>query len=183
MKKSIVAIAVLSMFAAGSALAQEDKWEVSAAGNMTATSTDYGAGTSDSTSTFLYFRLGKYLSPQMVVSGNISVFGNDDGTNSSVGSTLGGGVKYYFEEAAKSQFVPFVEGDLHLVGITNTTSTTTSTINGAGMSAGVGASYFITEDVSGDVSVQAFADTLSSDAGVDITQSGVRVLFGLTARY
>jgi len=92
-------------------------------------------------------------------------------------------VKYYFEEAAKSQFVPFVEGDLHLVGITNTTSTTTSTINGAGMSAGVGASYFITEDVSGDVSVQAFADTLSSDAGVDITQSGVRVLFGLTARY
>lgn len=184
MKKSIgLVIMVASMFAASSALAQEGKMEVSVAGNMTATTTDTGFGTSDSTSTFLYLRLGQYLSPQLVVSGNIAMFGNDDGSSSSVGTNFGLGAKYYVGESAKSQFVPFVEADVHAVVITSTTTTTTYTMTGGGMSMGVGGSFFITEDVSADISVQGFADALSDDYGAEITQSGVRFLFGLTARY
>jgi hypothetical protein len=185
MKKSMAAVAVLSMFVAGSSMAQEGKWEASIAGNMTATSTDVGGNSSDSTSTFLYMRLGQYISPELVVSGNVSMFGSSSGggTNSNVGTTFGLGAKYYMDGAAKSAFVPFVEGEVHAVVISSTVSNFTSTTTGGGFAAGVGGSYFITEDVSADVSFQGFADSLTPDSGPSFSQSGVRMLFGLTARY
>lgn len=186
MKRSIVTLmALLSVFVVGSAMAQDGKWEASIAGNMEAKSTDYGAGSSDTTSTFLYLRLGQYLSPQLVISGNVAMFGTSSGggTTSSVGSTFGMGAKYYLDGATKSAFVPFVELDVHAVVASSTASNIVSTMTGAGISGGVGGSYFITEDVSADMSVQGFSDGLSDDYGSEITQSGMRVLFGLTARY
>lgn len=187
MKKSMVAAAVLAMCAASPAMAQEGKWEMSVAGNMTATTTDVNGFSSDSTNTFLYFRLGQYLSPELVVSGNVSMFGSSSGggTTSSVGTTFGIGAKYYLDGAAKSAFVPFVEGEVHAVVMTSDSpgvaSTTTS---GGGFAFGVGGSYFLTEDVSADIAIQGFADGLTSDtSNADMTQSGVRMLFGLTARY
>ncbi|MDD2928775.1 MAG: outer membrane beta-barrel protein [Sideroxydans sp.] len=177
--------AMLSMLMAGTAMAQEGKSEVSIAGNMTATTTDVGGFTSDATSTFFYFRMGQYLTSQMVMSGNVSLFGtsSNGGASSNVGTNLGFGLKYYLDGAAKSALVPFVEGELHMVLLSSTTSNITSTMTGGGLSAGVGASYFITEDVSADLSIQGFGDGLTDDYGTDITQSGVRMLFGLTARY
>ncbi|MFA7400111.1 MAG: hypothetical protein WCZ98_06495 [Sideroxydans sp.] len=186
MKKGIVAIVMLSsVFLAGTAMAQEGKMEASIAGNMEMKSTDYGAGASDSTSTFMYLRLGQYLSPQLVVSGNVAMFGSSSGggTTSSVGSTFGIGAKYYLDGAAKSAFVPFVELDVHAVVASTTAGNIVNTMTGAGISGGVGGSYFITEDVSADMSVQLFSDGLSDDYGSEITQSGMRMLFGLTARY
>lgn len=183
-KRMVVIAAVLSMFMAGTAVAQEGKWEMSVAGNMTATTTDVNGFTSDSTNTFLYFRLGQYLSPEFVVSGNIAMFGSGDGTNTNVGTTFGLGAKYYMDAAAKSAFVPFVEGEVHAVVMTSETATTTSTTSGGGFAFGVGGSYFLTEDVSADIAIQGFADGLTSDtSNADMTQSGVRMLFGLTARY
>ena len=185
MKKTMAAVAVLSMFLAGSAMAQEGKWEASIAGNMTATTTDVGGSSSDTTSTFVYLRLGQYLSPELVVSGNISMFGSSSGggTTSNIGSTFGLGAKYYMEGAAKSAFVPFVEAEAHAVVIGSTVSNVTYTTTGGGFAFGVGGSYFITEDVSADVSLQGFADSLTPDSGASYNQSGVRMLFGLTARY
>lgn len=186
MRKSICAATVLAMFMASPAMAQEGKWEASVAGNMTATTTDVNGFSSDSTSTFVYFSLGKYLSPELVVSGNLSMFGSSSngGATSDIGTTFGLGAKYYLSGAAKSEFVPFVEGDVHAVVINNETPSTSSTMSGGGVAFGIGGSYFITEDVSADVKVQGFADSLTSDtSNVDITQSGVRMLFGLTARY
>lgn len=187
MKKGLIAAAVMAMCAANPALAQEGKWELSVAGNMTATTTDVNGSTSDSTNTFIYFRLGQYLSPELVVSGNIAMFGSSSGggTTTNVGTTFGLGAKYYLDGATKSAFVPFVEGEVHAVVMTSdaplVAATTTS---GGGFAFGVGGSYFITEDISADISVQGFADGLTSDtSSASITQSGVRMLFGLTARY
>lgn len=187
MKKSMVAAALLAICAASSAMAQEGMWEASIAGNMTATTTDVGGVSSDSTSTFVYLRLGQYLTSQMVVSGSLSMFGTSSGggTTSSVGTTFGLGAKYYLDGAAKSAFVPFVEGEVHAIVMTSDSPfTTASTTTGAGFAFGVGASYFVTEEVSMDMSFQGFADGLTSDtSSADMTQSGVRMLFGLTARY
>jgi hypothetical protein len=184
MKNSMVVATLLAMCAASPAIAQEGKWEMSVAGNMTATTTDVNGFTSDSTNTFLYFRLGQYLSPELVVSGNVAMFGSGDGTNTNVGTTFGIGAKYYLDGAAKSAFVPFVEGEVHAVVATSETATTTSTTSGGGFAFGVGGSYFLTEDVSADIAIQGFADSVTNDtSNADMTQSGVRMLFGLTARY
>lgn len=186
-KRMVVMAAVLSMFMAGAAVAQEGKWEMSVAGNMTATTTDVNGFTSDSTNTFLYFRLGQYLSPELVVSGNIAMFGSSSGggTTTNVGTTFGLGAKYYMDAAAKSAFVPFVEGEVHAVVMTSDApGIAATTTSGGGFAFGVGGSYFLTEDVSADIAIQGFADGLTQDnSSASMTQSGVRMLFGLTARY
>ncbi len=186
-KRMIVTAALLSMCMAGAAMAQEGKWEMSVAGNLTATTTDVNGYTSDSTNSFIYFRLGQYLSPELVVSGNVAMFGSSSGGGATmnVGTTFGLGAKYYMDGAAKSAFVPFLEGEVHAVVITSdTTTTAATTTSGGGFAFGVGGSYFLTEDVSADLSLQGFADGLTSDSSnASMTQSGVRMLFGLTARY
>ncbi|MEW5904415.1 MAG: outer membrane beta-barrel protein [Pseudomonadota bacterium] len=187
MKKALFAATIISAALATPALAQEGQWEASIAGNMTATSTKVGNSTSESTNTFMYFRLGEYVTPETVVYGTMSMFGTSSGggTTSNVGTTFGFGAKYYMDAAVKSAFVPFVEGELHAVVMTSDSPTTTATTtSGGGMSFGIGGSYFITEAVSADLSFQAFSDSLTTDkSSVSFTQSGVRMLFGMTARY
>jgi len=153
----------------------------------TATTTDVNGYTSDSTNTFMYLRMGRYISPELVVSGNLSIFGSSSGggTTTNVGSTFGFGAKYYMQAPTAAAFVPFVEGEVHAVVMTSDApGVAATTTSGGGFAFGVGGSYFITEDVSADVSVQGFADGLTSDSSsASITQAGGRMLFGITARF
>ncbi len=183
MKRSIgVALIVASVCVAPSAMAQEGMWEISVAGNIEDSSSTYDAGgfssTSDTTSTFVNANIGKYFTSKLVGRVNLSLFGSDSGGAKSTGTAAGVGVKYYFGEAAKSQWVPFVDGGVNVVQV----ESGGTTVSGAGLAGGGGVSYFITEEVSGDISGQLFYNYMSG-GGFDVTQDGFRLLFGLTARY
>ena len=184
MKKRIgMAVIVASVFAASSAMAaQQGMWEMSVAGNIENSSSTYDAGgfssTQDTTSTFVNVNVGKYFTPKLVGQVNLSLFGSDSGGAKSTGTAVGAGVKYYFGEAAKAQWVPFVDGGVNVVQF----ESGGTTVSGAGLVGGGGVSYFITEEVSGDISGQLFYNFMSG-GGFDVTQSGVRLLFGLTVRY
>lgn len=183
MKNTIrLAIIAASMLAAPYAMAEAGMWEISVAGNVENSSSEFdtGAGTSssDSTNTFINVDVGRYFTSKLVGRVNLSMFGSESGSTKSLGTGLGVGVKYYFGEAAKSQWVPFVNGGLSIVAV----ESAGTTFNGFGAVGGGGVSYFITEEVSGDVSLQGFANYMTGSS-VDLTQTGTRVLFGLTARY
>lgn len=183
MKKSIgMALIVASVFAAPSAMAQKGMWEMSVAGNVENSTSTYDAGgfssSTDTTSTFVNVTVGKYFTSKLVGQVNVSLFGSDSGGAKSTGTAAGAGVKYYFGEAAKAQWVPFVDGGVNLVQF----ESGGTTVSGAGLAGGGGVSYFITEEVSGDISGQLFYNFMSG-GGFDVTQDGFRLLFGLTARY
>jgi hypothetical protein len=183
MKKSIgLALIMASVFAAPSAMAQKGMWEMSVAGNVENSTNEYdtGAGTTsiDSTNTFINVDVGRYFTPKLVGRVSVGMFGSETGGTKSLGMTVGAGVKYYFGEAAKSQWVPFVNGGLNIVSL----DAGGTTYSGAGVVGGGGVSYFITEEVSGDVSLQAFGNYMTGNS-IDVTQTGTRLLFGLTARY
>jgi outer membrane protein W len=188
MKKSIALLVIAaSVFAAPSAMAEKGKWEMSIAGNVeNSTSKTKVNGTStgstDSTNTFINVDVGRYFTSKLVGRVDLSMFGTDSGGTSSVGTAIGVGVKYYFGEAAKSAWVPFVNGGVSVVGLSAKSAGTTTTFSGAGLVGGGGVSYFISEDVSADLSIQAFANSMTGSS-VDLNQSGTRVLFGLTGRF
>lgn len=183
------AVIAASLFAAPSAMAQKGMWELSAAGNIeNKSSTMSGTGfssTTDTTQTFIAADVGRYFSPKLVGRVSVSMFGSDSGTSNSVGTTAGVGVKYYFGEAAKSKWVPFVQGGLNLVMFSSSSPGTTTDAFGAGIVGGGGVSHFLTEDVSLDLAGQVFADTMTVDApgSPTLENSGLRILFGITARY
>lgn len=188
MNKSIrVAVIAASVFVAPCAMAEKGMWELSVAGNIEKSSSKtkvngYTSPSTDSTNTFINLDVGRYFTSKLVGRVDLSMFGTDSSGTSSVGTTIGVGVKYYFGEAAKSQWVPFVNGGVNLVGLSMKAAGTTTTYSGAGLAGGGGVSYFITEEVSGDISLQGFYNAMTGSS-VDMTQSGTRLLFGLTARY
>jgi hypothetical protein len=187
MKKSIgLLVTAALVFAAPCAMAEKGKWEMSIAGNVENSSSTFKAGgissKSDSTNTFINVDVGRYFTSRLVGRVDLSMFGTDSGSTSSVGTAIGVGVKYYFGEAAKSMWVPFVNGGVSVVGQSVKAPGSSTTYSGAGLVGGGGVSYFISEDVSADLSLQAFANTLTGSS-VDLTQSGTRLLFGLTGRF
>lgn len=183
------ALIAASLFVAPSAMAEKGMWEMSIAGNIesktSTVTTDFGSSSSDQTQTFIAADVGRYFTPKLVGRVSLSMFGSDDGTNSSVGTTAGVGVKYYFGEAAKSKWVPFVQGGVNLVMFSSTSPGTTTDAFGAGIVGGGGVSHFLTEDVSIDVAGQLYYDSMVIDAPSNPTMEndGLRILFGLTARY
>lgn len=183
------ALIAASLFAAPSAMAQKGMWEMSVAGNVESKSstitTDFGSSSSDTTQTFIAADVGRYFTPKLVGRVSVSMFGSDDGTSSSVGTTAGVGVKYYFGQAAKSKWIPFVQGGVNLVMFSAESAGFTTDAFGAGVVGGGGVSHFLTEEVSIDMALQAFADSLIVDAPGDPTMenTGTRILFGVTARY
>jgi hypothetical protein len=187
MKKSIgMALIVASVCVAPSAMAQKDMWEISVAGNIEDSTnevdTGFGTSSTDSTNTFINVDVGRYFTSKLVGRVNLSMFGNESGGSKSLGTGIGVGVKYYFGEAARAQWVPFVQGGINVVSMESKSGGISSTYNGGGVAGGGGVSYFITEEVSGDVALQGFVNYLTGE-GVDLTQDGFRLLFGLTARY
>jgi hypothetical protein len=186
-KKICLAVITASVLFAPCAMAEKGMWEMSIAGNIEKSSSKYKVNgvtgaSQDSTNTFINFDVGRYFTSRLVGRVDLGMFGTDSAGTSSVGTTLGVGVKYYFGEAAKAQWVPFVNGGINVVGLSAKAAGVTTTYSGAGLVGGGGVSYFITEEVSGDISLQAFYNSMSG-SGVDLTQSGTRLMFGLTARY
>ena len=188
MKKNIgTVVFAASMLVATSAFAEKGKWEISIAGNIDDQTQDISApggftSSSDSTSTFVNLDIGRYFTSKLVGRVSLSLSGNESTGSSTTGTTVGVGLKYYFGEAAKSSLVPFVQGGLNGVFFESTSGGTSSDFFGVGVLGGGGLSYFISEDVSADLSLQVYANTLTGDL-VDMDQSGTRLLFGLTARY
>ena len=188
MKKSVgLLVIAASVFAAPCAMAEKGKWEMSIAGNVeNSSSTVKVNGVSgpsqDSTNTFVNVDVGRYFTSKLVGRVNLSMFGSDSGGAKTTGTAIGVGVKYYFGESAKSAWVPFVNGGINVVGAETKAGNTTFSFTGAGLVGGGGVSYFISEDVSADLSLQAFANSMSSGS-TDMTQSGTRLLFGLTGRF
>jgi hypothetical protein len=189
MKKNLgLAFIAASVFVAPCAMAEKGMWELSVAGNVENSSSKtkghgYTSPSTDTTNTFVNVDVGRYFTPRLVGRVDLGIFGSDSSSFSSVGTTVGVGVKYYFGEAAKSKWVPFVNGGANVVRLSSKPSGGASTTYlGEGLVGGGGVSYFITEEVSGDISLQAFYNGMTASS-VDLTQSGVRALFGLTARY
>jgi hypothetical protein len=172
-------------------MAEKGKWEMSIAGNIENSTSKvkvsgFSDTSSDSTNTFVNVDVGRYFTSRLVGRVDLGMFGTDTGGSKSMGTTVGAGVKYYFGESAKSAWVPFVQGGVNIVAV-ETTSTvagksTTTSLGGAGLVGGGGVSYFISEDVSADLALQLFYNSLTSSS-FDMTQSGTRLLFGLTGRF
>ncbi len=173
-KKSALAILVLGVFAATSAMAAGQGREITINGSMDNTSS---SGTTTSM-TYINAAYGVTIQPQLVGRVSVSLMNSDSGGSSTAMTILGGGVKRYFGAAVKSAWVPFALADLNYV----TSKSGGSSLTGYGYDAGVGASNFITESVSFDVSGKLTSSSLSS-SGTTVTQSGTRIEFGFTARF
>lgn len=193
MKKNMVAVAVLSMFMAGSALAEESMFakllDGKSAGGYAGERTLMGMidiGDTTTTGT-VYLSEGRYLNPKTVISfillDTLSVT-DSGGPNESVSNfmTVGMGAKYYLGAPAKSATVPFVLGNAGLLfmassstsnGVTNDSSDTGFSIQGGG-----GFAHFVTEEVSLDGTLQVYSNSFSGTS-----TSGVRLNVGLTARF
>jgi hypothetical protein len=188
MKKSISLLVIaVSMFAAPCAMAEKGMWEMSIAGNVENSSSTVkvngvSGASQDSTNTFVNVDVGRYFTSKLVGRVSLAMFGSDTAGSKSTGTAIGVGVKYYFGEGAKSQWVPFVNGGINVVGAEAKSGNTTTSFTGAGIVGGGGVSYFISEDVSADLSLQGFANSMTS-GNFDMTQSGTRFLFGLTGRF
>jgi hypothetical protein len=192
MKKTIgLAVITASVFFAPCAMAEKGMWEMSVAGNIEKSTnkvkvTGFADTSSDTTNTFINVDVGRYFTSRLVGRVNLSTFGTETSTSKSLGTALGVGVKYYFGESAKSAWVPFVQGGINVVAQENKSTaggtTTTTNLGGMGFVGGGGVSYFLSEDVSADVALQLFYNSLTSSA-FDMTQSGTRLLFGLTGRF
>jgi len=179
-KLSSVAAIAASMFFATSAMAQKGAWEMSFAGNIESSTDSYsGGGSTDSKSTYVNVDVGRYFTDKLVGRVSVGLFGTDSGGNKTTMMNVGVGVKYYFGEAAASKWVPFVNGGFNVAQM----DAGAISASGFGAILGGGVSHFMTEQVSMDLSLQAFTNSMSTSNNFDYTNSGSRILFGITARY
>lgn len=173
-----VAVIAASMLAAPSAMAEEHQKEISIAASIDSSSNSGGGTSYSSTMTFINAAAGYYFKPKLVGMMNISLFSTDYAGTTSTSFGLGVGAKYYFGEAAKSKWVPFVLGYVDV----DTMDAGGTSFSGGGITAGGGVSNFITEQVSMDITLEGYARSLSG-GGISLTSSGGRLLFGMTARF
>ncbi len=194
MKKSMVAVAMLSMFVAGSAMAEESMFASllnggKSAGGYAGERTLMGMiDIGDKTTTGTVFMSeGRYIDAKTVISfvlmDTLSVT-DSGGPAESVSNymTVGMGAKYYLGEPAKSATVPFVLGNAGILFMASSTTssgvTTSSSDTGFSIQGGGGFAHFVTEEVSLDGTAQVYSYSISGTS-----TSGVRLNIGLTARF
>lgn len=194
MKKRMLAVAVLSMFVAGSAMAEESVFASLLGGGKSAGGyagertlmgmVDIGDTTTTGT---VYLSEGRYIDAKTVISfilmDTISV--TDSGGRNEVVSnfmTIGIGAKYYLGAPAKSATVPFVLGNAGILltasSVTSNNVTTDSSDAGFSIQGGGGFAHFVTEEVSLDGTAQVYSNSYSGTS-----TSGVRLNVGITARF
>jgi hypothetical protein len=194
MKKGIVAIVMLSsVFAAGSAMAEESAFSKALGGEKSAAGytreetimgmVDFGDTTTTGT---VFLSEGIYINPKTVVSINLletissSTIGT--ATSTSMMMMLGVGGKQYLGEPAKSATVPYALGSagfiLMLSSYDSPAVYTSSTETGFSFQGGGGIAHFMTEAVSIDGTLQFYSNSIAG-----ATSSGLRLNVGLTARY
>lgn len=179
MKRYIcVAVITGSMFMASSAMAQQGSWEMSLSGNLESATNSYSGSSTSSASTYAQVDVGRYFTNKLVGRVSLGMFGMDSGGSKASMTNVGVGVKLYFGEPANSKWIPFINGGLNL-SLLDSGGRSSS---GGGIVFGGGISHFLTEQVSMDLSAQGFYNSMSG-SGLSYTNSGARVLFGITARY
>lgn len=179
MKKTALAVLVLSMFAASSAMAAGNKNELSISGSIdSGTNKVTGQASTTQSSTTVMVGLGQYLTSQLVLKEVVYLMSTDSAGTKNETMAVGVGAKYYFGALNKGAFVPFAGGNVSYVS----TKAAAVTYSGTGLAAGGGVSYFITEDVSADLELQAYSNSIKGN-GFSITNSGTKVLFGTTVRF
>ncbi|MBI5625815.1 MAG: hypothetical protein HY935_01225, partial [Nitrosomonadales bacterium] len=139
MNKKYLVAAILAIGISANAFADEKQQEIGINGNYINQVSPSGG-----TDTLLVFgHYGRYFKPQIL--GTVNVMVMNTGSNSNIfGAGVGG--KYYFKVGQKGDFVPFVDADVMVITLKVAgTSTTPFQI-----SAGGGASYFLTETASVD---------------------------------
>lgn len=194
MKKSMAAVAMLSMFVAGSAMAEESMFSSllnggKSAGGYAGERTLMGMidiGDTTTTGT-VFLSEGRYIDAKTVISfvlmDTLSVT-DSGGPAESVSNfmTIGMGAKYYLGEPAKSATVPFVLGNAGILFMSSSTTvsgvTYDSSETGFSIQGGGGFAHFVTEEVSLDGTAQVYSHSISGTS-----TSGVRLNVGLTARF
>ena len=165
MKKSALTVLAISMFAASSAMAAGGK-EISLSGFLD--------NNSSVSMTMVNASFGMAIKPRLIAKVSVNTIIMDAGGSKSTILGAGVGGKYYFGEAAKSAWVPYVLADVSL----NLMDTGGTSSTGLGLDGGGGVSNFITEDVSLDADARAYYQNFSGTS-----LSGVRVTVGVTARF
>lgn len=165
--KTYLVAALLALGMASTAFAEEKQQEIGINGfyqNQVSPS-----GGSDTL--FVQGHYGRYFKPQLL--GTVNVLGI---TSGSVSQTIGAGVgaKYYFKVGQKGDFVPFVDADVMVLAVKAGIWTSTP----VQVSAGGGASYFLSETASFDARAALQFQTAN---GVNTTMLNVTV--GLTQRF
>lgn len=195
----MVVVAVLSMFVAGSAMAEESlisklmSGGSSGGGFARETSINGMIDFADNMTTgMIFLREGRYIDPTTVISLNLLDVISDSGTTTSNMMMLGLGAKKYLGQPAKSAMVPFLLGSAGISFMSSTTDTTTtnpftgattttstsSFDTGFSYQLGGGLAQFINENVSMDGDLQYYSNSIGG-----FTSSGVRLSLGMTVRY
>jgi hypothetical protein len=166
--KKILTITILAALSS-TAFAAEKSNEVSVYGSLINQSTP-----ASSTSTIVNATYGRYLTERLLLTGSVTVFN----AQSFKMGTVGVGVKYYFGSGQKGDFVPFVAGSVN-VGTIDTGAASGTT---AGIRAGGGASYFVSETASFDARLELVAGS-QSIGGFSQSTSSTEFTVGLTQRF
>lgn len=177
------AVLVAALGFSMSAMAAEKENEISVSGNLTSTTSGSGASKSTTDSATVFASFGHYFSPQMVGQFAIGVLGSSSGSSTSSGAVvLGVGGKYYFMDAHKGDIVPFAGARLDLLSLSSKSGGTTSTGSGTQITGFLGASDFLSETASLDLTLSLSAGSVTfSGTSSDYTSTMLEI--GFTQRF
>lgn len=182
-KKILSLSLAAALCASTSAFAAEKSNEISLSGNLSSTTTGSGANKATVDSATVFASFGHYFTPQLVGQIAVGVTGSSYGSNQSSGMLiLGLGGKYYFMDSHAGDIVPFAGARLDLLSVSATSGNTTTDGTGSQITGFVGASDFLSETASIDLTfaVSAGSYTISS-VSVDSTSTSLNI--GFTQRF
>ncbi len=178
MKRVLVGGLLLASFVSFQAAAAEftpNRSEVSFSGSITSSSSSPGT---TSTNTFIAGSYGYYFTPQIVGEVAANIFTTSSGGSTTGVTSVGVGAKYYFSTGKQGDFVPWVTGEV------DATSVNAGTVSGsgAGASAAIGATYWLTETAGPFVDLRYRSSSVTI-AGISVTQSDTILEFGATFKF
>lgn len=177
------AVLVAALGFSMNAMAAEKANEVSISGNISSVTSGSGANKSTTDSATVFGSFGHYFSPQLVGQFTVGVVGASSGSSSSTSALiLGVGGKYYFMDAHKGDIVPFAGARLDLLSLSSKSGGTTSTGSGSQITGFVGASNFLSETASLDLTLSLSAGSVTvSGTSSDYTSTMLEI--GFTQRF
>lgn len=177
------AVLVAALGFSMTAIAAEKGNEISVSGNLSSTTSGSGASKTTSDSVTVFGAYGYYFSPQLVGQVVVGVMGSSYGSNSSNASlVLGLGAKYYFANSHAGDIVPFAGGRLDLLSTSSTSAGRTYDGSGTQITGFVGASDFLSETASLDLTLAVSAGSVTV-AGASSDYSTTRLEIGFTQRF
>lgn len=177
------AVLVAALGFSMTAMAAEKMNEISVSGNLSSTTSGSGANKSTSDSATVFGAYGYYFSPQLVGQVTVGVTGSSSGSSSSNSTLiLGVGAKYYFANSHAGDIVPFAGGRLDLLSTSSKVSGTVYNGSGSQITGFIGASDFLSETASLDLTLSLSAGSVTvSGTSSDQTQTMLEI--GFTQRF